>query len=178
MKVRNVGTALLALMALTVTACGSSQSEPTGNRTGGGTAWLACLANPIEASVRAGGARGDIEAALEGDERAAWTTFSRFLAIPSLAPAEDETTCLTLFWGDIAAQNGSIQAAYEMATFGKSTPQLCHRSRFWAKQALARIDEFKGLMRADVAPADAEAEVELRRQQLNAALAKTCERTP
>lgn len=174
MRARNVHAAMLVLLVLTVTACESPRPEPTASRTESGTEWLACLGSPIEASARAGVAPEAIQAALEGDQRVAWTTFSRFLAEEPVQPVENENACLTLFWGDIAAQNGSIHAAYEMALYGGPTPLLCHRSKFWAKQALARLDEFRGLMRADVAPADVEAELELRQQQLAAAQSKTC----
>ncbi|MEJ1095429.1 MULTISPECIES: hypothetical protein [unclassified Pseudoxanthomonas] len=167
--------ALVLLLAMLGTACakdtsvGDNASIPDSR-----TVVSQCRKQPIETSRARGVSAEAIARALEGNEEDAWDILSSMLAAGEKDQNDYVAGCLTLFWAEVAAQNGSLPAAYEIAIYQGRDSYLCHRSKFWAQAALSRIDEFKKLVVSGAAKEDIDAMVAIRRQQLVSSLSKAC----
>jgi hypothetical protein len=136
-----------------------------------------CRSEPIGASRSQGLRDETISSALEGDEEASWSLVSAMLAAGQRNQSDHVVGCLTLFWAEVAAQNGSLSAAYEIAIYEGPDPYVCHRSKYWARKALERVDEFRTFVVDDAPEAAVKEMIDIRREQLVTALAKVCAAT-
>jgi hypothetical protein len=113
--------------------------------------------------------------AIEGGREQARMIVTKLLQQGGDGARNDRSACQLLFWTELAAQNGDLNSAYELATIdGVTDPVRCRRAKHWAKIVLERIDEFRSDVQPDADLELLERSISGRRKQMDLALQRSC----
>ena len=159
---------LVIILIPMLVACGEDESESVDILQ---TSTQSCGNQP--ASILFPGINeSDAKLVLEGNTQVTDRMLSQLLKDKlSRTPLEK---CQYHFWLDVAATNGSIQAAYEHGQSGATDPIGCHRSKFWAKSVLGRTEELRGQYVEGTPESFIQSQLKLINRQMQTTLAKKC----
>lgn len=111
--------------------------------------------------------------ALRGSRSAADAIVTSILSASGDGPSDIPTACRLQFWLDLSAQNGNLQAHYELALGDWRQDAIsCRRSKSHAAIVIGRLEEFR---RSSTGPASqVESQLKFRARQMREVLDKSC----
>ena len=111
--------------------------------------------------------------ALRGSPSAADAIVTSILSATGDGPSDIPTACRLQFWLGVSAQNGNLQAHYELALGDWRQDAIsCRRSKSHAAIVIGRLAEFR---RSSTGPAsEVDAQLKFRARQMKEVLDKPC----